>query len=70
VVDKEKNKLNPAEELKLQFPNIAKDFPHIYIDYLETMLMVYFIGAREYDTELHNAFSDGFKQAIDQGETV
>jgi hypothetical protein len=69
VVDKEKNKLNPAEELKLQFPNIAKDFPHIYIDYLETMLMVYFIGARKVAIS-NNEISDAVKEAIHQGETV
>ena len=73
--------INPIDLLKKYQPNIAVENPEIYINSLEQMLILYYdawkgrcadvsslLAAQEDD--LHNAFSDGFKQAIDQGETV
>lgn len=73
--------IHPIELLKKYQPNIAEEHPEIYINSLEEMLRLYYdawkgrcadisslLAAREDD--LHNAFSDGFKQAIDQGEAV
>lgn len=73
--------IHPIDLLKKYQPNIAEESPEIYINSLEEMLRIYYdaykgsLGRIEkllsrQDDDLHNAFSDGFKQAIDQGETV
>ena len=78
-MSKEKD-VHPIELLKKYQPNIAKDFPDVYINSLEEMLRLYYDAYKgnlervekllsRQDNDLHNAFKDGVQYGVNQETT-
>jgi len=61
---------NPVETFNEDNPNCKTQHPELYIKYLEDVIGVYWKVYTKRDDDLHDAFADGFRQAIDQGEAV
>ena len=61
---------NPVEVFNEENPTARYQHPELYITYLEDVIGVYWKIYTKRDDDLHDAFTDGFKQAIDQGEAV
>lgn len=61
---------NPVEEFNEENPTLRYSHPELYVKFLEDVVEVYWKIYEARDDDLHDAFTDGFKQAIDQGEAV